>query len=238
MLIDLHAHTSGISKCCRIAAPEVLVQAKAAGLDGIVLTNHYQNSYICDGQQDKFVEDYIAEYLYTKECGEAIGCKVFFGIEVTMELYRNVHILIYGVEPSFLRENPALFDCTQEELYTLVHENGGAMVQAHPFRNGTSVLDPAFLDGIEINCHPKYKTTCKEQLTEIAAQQGLILTCGGDYHADTYRPQCGTYLPETVSDPVALGKYLAETGQIRLRVHEVNEPTYSEMEFTKTGGAI
>ena len=45
MLIDLHAHTSGISRCCRIPIPEVLRQTLDNGMDGIVLTDHYQKSY-------------------------------------------------------------------------------------------------------------------------------------------------------------------------------------------------
>ena len=37
MLIDLHAHSSGISKCCRIDAEEVVREAVRIGLDGICL---------------------------------------------------------------------------------------------------------------------------------------------------------------------------------------------------------
>ncbi len=233
MLIDLHAHSSGISKCCRIPASEVLTRAKTVGLDGIVLTNHYQNSYVCDGKLMEFVEDYIAEYEYAAACGEQIGCKVFFGIEVTMELYPKVHMLIYGVSPDFLRTCPTVFDCTQKALYALVKAHGGVLVQAHPFRGGTTVLDPAYLDGIEINCHPKYKTTEKERLIPIAKEHGLLLTCGGDYHADTYRPVCGTYLPDTLADSIALGKALAAAERIRLRIHEVGAETFSEAEFVK-----
>lgn len=233
MLIDLHAHTSGISKCCRIDAPKVVAEAKTAGLDGIVLTNHYQNSYIHDGTLMQFVEDYIAEYEYTKKCGEEIGCKVFFGIEITMELYAKVHMLVYGVTPDFLRENPTVFDKTQEELYALVKANGGVLVQAHPFRGGATVLDTAYLDGVEINCHPKYKTSCKEQLLAIAENHALALTCGGDYHADTYRPVCGTFLPDTVTDGILLGKHLAEAKNFRLRVHEVGADTYTDMDFCR-----
>ncbi len=231
MLIDLHAHSSGISKCCRIPYAEVLDRAAAAGLDGIVLTNHYQNSYVCDGKLMEFVENYIAEYEAAAACGAEKGIHVFFGIEVTMELYRNVHMLIYGVDPVFLRTCPTVFDCTEEALYALVKAHGGVLVQAHPFRNGTTVLDPAYLDGIEINCHPKYKTTEKERLTAIAAEHGLLLTCGGDYHADTYRPICGTYVPDTVTDGISLGRFLAETNRIRLRIHEVGAENWYEEEF-------
>ena len=38
MLIDLHAHSSGISRCCKIPAPKVLEVSRDLGLDGIVLT--------------------------------------------------------------------------------------------------------------------------------------------------------------------------------------------------------
>ena len=48
MLIDLHAHTGGISKCCRIPADKVVQAAKDVGLDGIVLTNHYQKETVAD----------------------------------------------------------------------------------------------------------------------------------------------------------------------------------------------
>ena len=233
MLIDLHAHSSGISKCCRIPYTEVLSRAAAIGLDGIVLTNHYQNGYVCDGKYMEFVEDYIAEYEKAAAYGASVGIKVFFGIEVTMERYPKVHMLIYGVSPDFLRTNPMLFDCTQKALYTLVKAHGGVLVQAHPFRGGTTVLDPTYLDGIEINCHPKYKTTERERLTAIAEEQGLLLTVGGDYHADTYRPDCGTYIPDTVTDGIALGAFLAETDRIMLRIHEVGAQSAFEAEFVK-----
>ena len=38
MLLDLHAHSSGISRCCKIPAPTVLEVSRDLGLDGIVLT--------------------------------------------------------------------------------------------------------------------------------------------------------------------------------------------------------
>ena len=38
MLVDLHTHSSGISKCCRIPIEQVVEEAKNVGIDGIVLT--------------------------------------------------------------------------------------------------------------------------------------------------------------------------------------------------------
>ena len=231
MLIDLHAHSSGISPCCRIEAPEVLRQALAAGLDGIVLTNHYQKSYIQNGDVQAFVQRYLDEYAYAEQCGRELGCRVFFGVEVTMEQYPAVHMLVYGVDAAFLQEHPLLFELSQEELVHLVSAHGGTLVQAHPFRNGAHVLDPAFLHGVEINCHPLYKLSYSEELTAIAAEHGLALTCGGDYHADTYRPLCGTYLPDAVDGDGALARYLRETDVFRLRIHEPGADTFNEGVF-------
>lgn len=220
MLIDLHAHSSGISRCCQIPFEEVLRQALSVGIDGIALTNHYQKSYVTDGTYTKFAEKYIEEFYSAHKYGEKIGCRVFFGIELTTEKYPNVHMLIYGTEPEFLIKHPTLFDATQQELYRTVKENGGILVQAHPFRNGTSVLNTDFLDGVEINCHPIYKKSYSEELTEIARKNRLILTCGGDYHADTYRPKCGMYLPDGLQNTAELKNFLLSDCEKRLCVQE------------------
>ena len=61
MLIDLHAHSSGISHCCRIPYDEVLRQARDVGLDGIALTNHYYKGYVTDGDQVGFAKRYTED---------------------------------------------------------------------------------------------------------------------------------------------------------------------------------
>lgn len=61
MLIDLHAHTSGISKCCRQPALKILENAREAGIDGIVLTNHYQRIYIVNDDVNDLVTRYMKE---------------------------------------------------------------------------------------------------------------------------------------------------------------------------------
>ena len=91
MLIDLHGHSSGISRCCQIPAPEVLRAAKDAGLDGIVLSNHYQKVYIPDGNCAAFAERYLEEFHYTEKCAKEIGCKVFLELKLQ---WRNTIWLI------------------------------------------------------------------------------------------------------------------------------------------------
>ena len=231
MLIDLHAHTSGISRCCRIPFEQILQQTLAQGMDGIVLTNHYQKSYIQNEDITGFVESYISEFFATQEYGNQIGCRVFFGIEVTMERYPNVHMLIYGIGPEFLRANPTIFDATQAQLYDLVKANNGLLIQAHPFRNGCTVLDTDLLDGVEINCHPLYGNSYSTELLQIAKEKQLLLTCGGDYHADTYRPKCGMILPDGAQDHMDLRSYFLSPGEKIMCIQEPNTDVHTILQI-------
>lgn len=234
MLLDLHAHSRGISRCCSARIEKILQTAKRVGLDGIALTNHYQKDYVNDGDYRSFAMQYLAEYRRARELGQELELTVLFGIEVTLEHFTNVHLLIYGVPEQFLPDHPTLFDYTQEHLYRVVHEYGGLLVQAHPYRRGDRLLDVSLLDGIEINCHPRYESTYLDALSKIATDSGLLLTCGGDYHADTPRVRCGMHLPDTIRDTVGLADYLTHAEELRLCVTEVGETTPHEFRFCPT----
>lgn len=224
MLIDFHAHSKGISKCCKIDGKDMVLLTKNSGMDGVILTNHYDKSYLIDNDAIEFANRYVNEYYYVKNHGENIDFKVFFGIEVTMAKHNNIHMLIYGVDPSFVVNNPALYDLKIDQLSNLVHKNGGILVQAHPFRKGIDVLvDLKHLDGVEVNCHPLYDNTHVDKLSKIAKENGLLLTCGGDFHNDTHRPTCGVYLSDSLKDCKEIITYLKKQKYIELCVQEVDE---------------
>ena len=235
MKIDLHAHTSGISRCCQIPAPKVLTRAKNVGLDGIVLTNHYTVSYVNDGDAMDFAKRYIAEYEYTKKLGDEMGMKVFFGVEVTWEEHPAIHILLYGVTPDFVLAHPEMYNYYPEKLYREVKAVGGCVVQAHPFRNGMTVLDTAYLDGVEVNCHPLYNITYADRLIRIAHESGLIVTCGGDYHADTYRPVSATHLPDDIENGLQIAEFLLSCREIELLIHEPKTEAPYSYTFRRDG---
>ena len=234
MLIDLHAHTKGISRCCKAYAPEVLAAAKEAGLDGICLCNHYQGCYVQNGDALDLSRRYNDEFYAVRALGEEMGLRVLYGIEVSMDRYTTEHMLVYGVDEQFLLQNPTIYDMTQQEMYPLVHAAGGVMVQAHPMRKGKNLLmDPAYLDGVEVNCHPLYNRSYAKEMAELAKSYHWILTCGGDYHADTHRVQCGVYLPDSIMDGVQLGQYLKTADTVCLRVQEVGEMIACDMQYSK-----
>ena len=236
MLIDLHAHTKGISRCCKVFAPDALAAAKDAGLDGICLCNHYQKSYVVDDDALAFAQRYNEEFETTRAIGRQMGLVVLYGIELTMRRYQGQHMLIYGVDQNFVLQHPDIYDMLQEDLYQLVHAAGGVMVQAHPWRAGDELMDHQYLDGVEVNCHPKYNQSFAKEMAQLAKNHGWILTCGGDYHADTHRVQCGVYLPDSITDGVQLGQYLKQTDTLNLRVQEVGEMIAYDMEYSKTAG--
>ena len=151
-----------------------------------------------------------------------------------MERYGGAHLLLYGIEERFIEENPTLFDWTMEEMHAAVKKVGGTLVQAHPYRKVKNLLPTEYLDGVEVNCHPLYGKSDFADMVEIATENKLILTCGGDYHADTYRPKCGVYLPDGLSDGVEIGRYLLRADELKLCIHEPNTEEPFEFVWNRT----
>ena len=220
MLIDLHAH-SALSWCCKIDGKDNLIVAKENGMDGLVLTNHYDRCYLINDDKLEYAQRYINEYKYVKSWADKLGVKAFFGIEVTMSKHNNVHVLVYGVKPEFLLEYPDLYDYELKDLYELVHNHGAILIQAHPFRGYKNVLqDLNYLDGIEANCHTIKEGPQLELVSKIAKENKKILTCGGDFHNDAPRAKCGVYLPDDIKDTIDIVNYLKSQRNIRLCVQE------------------
>ena len=208
MLIDLHLHSSAISTCCKISLEDGLTLAKEMGMDGAVLTNHYVKNYVKDDDYAAFARRYMEECKRAVTLGKELGMPVFWGIELTPEYNPKVHLLIYGVGEDFLLRYPTLFDWDLPTIYQRVKEAGGILIQAHPFRYGEHLQELRYLDGVEVNCHPGCADTYLERVYRIADENGLILTCGGDFHKDTVRPLCGMYLPDDLADSKAVAEYL------------------------------
>ena len=222
ILIDMHAHTKDISLCCQLDAEHIIKVAYEKGIQGLILTNHYQKSYYKDDMPYNFAKKYIGSYEKFKTIGKDYNILTFFGIELTAAKYADAHILIYGVDEDFILQNSNLCDYALEEIYIKVHEAHGIVVQAHPYRNDIGLLNFDCLDGIEINCHPKYPSMHFEELSFLAKEKKLILTCGGDYHGDTsYRPKCGVFFPASVKSITDIVDYLKKSKKTKMLINEL-----------------
>ena len=233
MLIDLHLHSSAISTCCKISLEDGLTLAKEMGMDGAVLTNHYVKNYVKDDDYAAFARRYMEECKRAVTLGKALGMPVFWGIELTPEYNPKVHLLIYGVGEDFLLRYPTLFDWDLPTIYQRVKEAGGILIQAHPFRYGEHLQELRYLDGVEVNCHPGCADTYLERVYRIADENGLILTCGGDFHKDTVRPLCGMYLPDDLADSKAVAEYLKTASEFTLCVQEVGQENVKKVTYQR-----
>ena len=109
MLIDLHAHTSMESWDSTLTPDELIESAKAAGLDGICLTEHDQ---FWDRRR---VEELAKRHDYV----------VIPGCEITTE---QGHVLVFGVESYVYGMHRAPF------LREYVAAAEGVLLVVHPYR--------------------------------------------------------------------------------------------------------
>jgi predicted metal-dependent phosphoesterase TrpH len=133
MKFDLHLHTRRHSPDSVTDPLELLAAARAAGLDGVVITEH---DYL-------WTEDELAELR-----AAAPDLVVLAGVEVAA---RGGDVLVYGVtDPFAIPRGIGWAELCQE-----VHRQGGVALAAHPNRWGQPferVLKDsrAELDGIEV----------------------------------------------------------------------------------------
>ncbi|MBI3328451.1 MAG: PHP domain-containing protein [Nitrospinae bacterium] len=109
MILDMHVHTNVGSYDSNLSLLELIQQGKAAGLDGVVVTEH-----------DHGWDRSLARKL-THEHDFVILC----GMEVSTDLG---HVLVYGLEEYVSGIIYA------ETLRTVVDKVGGSMFAAHPYR--------------------------------------------------------------------------------------------------------
>lgn len=152
MKFDLHLHTARHSSDAVTDPFDLLRAAAAAGLDGVVLTEH---DYL-------WPEEELAELR-----AAAPGLVVLAGMEVTG---RGGDVLVYGITDSHrLPRGIGWGDLCRE-----VHRQGGVAVAAHPNRWGQPfeqvVRDAgAELDGIEVlsnNMDPDLRARAAELLAK------------------------------------------------------------------------
>lgn len=223
LLIDAHIHTNGISHCSRRTPEALIAECVADELDGIVLTNHCKADYFREESYDAWVKRYVEEFYKTREIGAANGIRVLFGIEVTLREKGNVDYVIYGVTEEDILTSPPLFELTLEELFQWCLSKNALLYQAHPYRNGAVPQNPAWLHGVEINCHPLYGTNEERRVRAFAAEHDLKISCGSDFHGDTYKAHCGMLVPEWVKTGVDFANYLKQVAACELVVHPLGE---------------
>ncbi len=172
VIIDLHVHTRRYSACSSIDPSDLIPRALEVGLDGLVLTEHgilWRQEKIAPLQEE------AAKHGLLILAGQEISC--FHG-------GRRKDFLVFGIDTSLGSAG------TPEELIDLVHDQGGLVVAAHPFKpsrlgvgyhGAGDEIRSLNLDAVELY-HPDHDEQAREKVRSAAEELGIPMTGGGDAH--------------------------------------------------------
>ena len=186
---EMHLHSKGCSLCAIDTAEDLVVAAKDKGYSGVVFTNHFFHGNTSIDRKlpwKEFVMHYEEDYLKAKAIGDKLDIDVIFGIEEGLGYGKE--ILIYGISPKLIAENPQLKNMKLPELYKFIHKNGGFAVCPHPFRVRDYIKYPdaepnlKYFDAIEVSnhCNTPYENL---KAAEFAKRTGTPAIAGGDAHS-------------------------------------------------------
>ncbi len=193
-LYETHLHTSESSACAKSSGAKMARACKEYGYTGIFVTDHNWGGNTATDRNlswEIWVGRFCEGYEHAKAEGDKIGLDVFFGYEAG---FHGTEFLLYGIDKAWMTAHPELWTATVEEQYRLVHECGGMVIHAHPFREAGYIpeirLFPQWVDGVEgVNAaHSNSKSGAHnmkefdERAIAYARKNGLPMTAGSDVH--------------------------------------------------------
>lgn len=185
-LYETHLHTSEASACSIRSGAEQARLYKRLGYSGIIVTDHFFNGNTAiprDLPWDKRVDLFCLGYENAKEEGDRIGLSVFFGWEAN---YRGTEFLIYGLDKEWMKGHPDMINWSIEEQYKHIHEAGGYVVHAHPFRIRPYIkevrLYPDYVDAVEIYNIGNGSIDFDKKAAEYARKHNFPALAGTDAH--------------------------------------------------------
>jgi hypothetical protein len=192
MEFDLHIHTNLYSGCSNINPLDAVKKAAEAGLDGIAFTEHgiqWRDEEIDELKSESGVEGLVLL------AGQEVACYSKMG-------KFQGEFLVFGY-PASLGSNKSV-----EQVITMVHECGGIVIAAHPFKrhdtghgyygSGDATADYA-LDGIEVE-HPAYDRDGRTRAALLAAKMGIAGIGCSDAHDLRSIGACRTVFEREVPD--------------------------------------
>ena len=188
MIIDIHTHTKPWSDDSALDIPELVHQAKQAGLDAICLTEH-------DWFRDK---DTLAKL------SQEHDFLILPGVEINTD---DGHFLVFGVAKYSFGMHRT------EYLKQVVDEAGGAMILAHPYRRNFH-SDADVFGAVEQYCQKPFfrlvdtvevfngRASERENKfsQELCRRLNLNGVGGSDAHSTSNIPSCATFFERKISN--------------------------------------
>lgn len=203
---DLHVHTSEVSACGSIPAKEVVQLYRRAGYDGLVITDHYADYYfhkISDVGWEEKINRYLAGYEIAKDAGKKCGLTIFLGMELRLSGPVPNEYLVFGIDREFLMREKKLYQMGLSEVRSLVHERGGLLFQAHPFRPNMQQR-PDEVDGLEVFNGNKRHNSKNNLSYQLAKEKNLLMCSGSDFHELEDLASGGIITNERITNPTEL----------------------------------
>ena len=206
--IELHLHTTHVSKCGHLTADVIAKAYKAAGYDGVIVTDHYNRTTfdylgidLASGVNK--VAAFLDGYHRLKEEGDKVGLAVFRGAELRFDESDNDYLL-YGYTDELLSDPEAVFRMGIAAFSPIARGQGALIIQAHPYRKGCTPAIARYLDGVEVfNANPRHDSR-NERAEEYAEEYGLIATGGSDCHRTEDIARSGILTAKVPSDSMGM----------------------------------
>lgn len=188
-LIETHMHTNQVSACGCSTGAEMAREYKRRGYDAVIVTDHFFNGNTCIDRSlawEEKVKAFTKGYEDAKAEGDKIGLKVFFGFEYN---HKGAEFLVLNISPEFLLKHPEILAERIGDFFSIVHENGGYIIHAHPYREADYLymirLYPDFVDAVEVYNAGNYPDRPNIMANIYADAYGLPKTAGSDLHDAT-----------------------------------------------------
>ena len=200
-------HTNEGSACGKSTGAEMARSYKEQGYTGIFVTDHFFNGNCAVDRSlpwEKKIELFCKGYENAKEEGDRIGLQVFFGFEYGVNA---ADFLVYNLDKEWLLAHPDIDKMNAREVFRLMHQDGGFIVQAHPFRERNYIdhiqLYPRDVDGVEVfNGAQKNDDYMNDRGKLYAMMYELPQTAGSDSHCVTDAFRCAIETKVKIENPL------------------------------------
>ena len=201
-IYETHLHTIEASACSGTMAEDYIEYMSGLGYSGIIVTDHFFNGNCAVPRSlpwKERVRRYCSGYENAKKKAEGSDFVVMFGIEYN---FQGDEYLIYGVDKEWLLDHEDIMNKTRSLVYKEIHEAGGIMIQAHPYRErdylDTIRLAPHACDGVEsFNAgNPDWQNAWGYKY---AKEHNFLMSGGSDVHRMIQEEMGGMSFPYKIN---------------------------------------
>lgn len=192
-IYETHCHSREGSACAQSNGADLVHAYKNKGYSGLIMTDHffYGNTAV---PTDLSWEERVAQFMYGYENAlnaatsinqlEDTSFSVFFGWEYN---FFGSEFLIYGLDQEFLLAYPQMLKWSITTFFDYVHEAGGFITHAHPFRQAGYIkqirLYPEKVDAVEVVNKSHTNPSFNKKALAYANAHNLLKSSGSDTHS-------------------------------------------------------